>query len=87
MTWILLGLLGGCGSRVYTPPPAPVELGLAESEGDHWGILEQAAGLVDTSVRQRALYFLVRHWPEPAAGPWSIRGLGDPSPYVQRKSL
>ena len=87
MTWLLIGLLGGCGSRVYTPPLAPLELGLAESEGDHWGILEQAAGLMDTTVRQRSLSLLVQHWPEPGAGPWAGRGLGDPSPYVQRKSI
>lgn len=85
--WILLGLLTGCGPKVYTPPAATEGHGLADEQGDHWGILEQASGLMDTSVRQRALFLMVRYRPEPAGGEWSERGLHDPSPYVQRRSI
>jgi len=83
----LMGLLWGCSPKVYTPPSLPVQIGQAEASGDKWGVLEQASGLLDVSVRQRASFLLIRYWPEEAGGKWSHRGLFDPSPYVQRRSV
>lgn len=85
--WVSLLLVLGCTPKVYTPPPPAEPLGLASSEGDGWGILEQASTLSDVSVRQRANYFLVRFWHEEGGGSWAQRGLHDPNPYVQRRSI
>ena len=86
MLWALL-LLSACAPKTILPPAPPESLGQAIQGGDHWGVLEQASTLVDTSIRQRALYLLVRFTPEPGGGIWSPRGLGDPSPYVQRRCV
>ena len=85
MLWALF-LLPACTPKTILPPVAPDALGQAVEGGDHWGILEQASTLVDTSIRQRALYLLVRFLPTPVAA-LVTRGLGDPSPYVQRRCV
>ena len=38
-------------------------------------------------MRQRANYLLVRFWHEEGGGAWAQRGLHDPNPYVQRRSI
>lgn len=83
-----LTLLLGCGPKVYTPPSATaVHVGQALATGDKWGILEQANTLVEVSIRQRSTGLMVRYWPEPAGGEWGQRGIFDPSPYVQRRTI
>jgi HEAT repeat protein len=83
-----LTLLWGCGPKVYTPPTtAVVQVGQAQATGDKWGVLEQANTLIEVSIRQRSTSLMVRYWPEPAGGEWGKRGIFDPSPYVQRRTI
>jgi HEAT repeat protein len=49
--------------------------------------LTAGAADLDVSDREHAIYTLVRYTPADGGGSWAPRGLGDPSPYVQRAAI
>ena len=50
-------------------------------------VLLQGAEHEDVSLRQQALYLLVKHTEEPGGGAYAARALYDPSPYVKRQGI
>ena len=50
-------------------------------------VLLQGAEHEDVTLRQQALYLLVKHSEEAGGGPYAARALYDPSPYVKRQGI